>query len=151
MSHADIITSDLERKENKIRKRKKEKSKYSSSSSSSKMVGFGNGESLSKALADVSTELTVDSDADSADDDDTRHLIKTNLPRVSIIDGNNSIKKFKIHDNNAANDDNEDDDENVWTISVQMFIPFILAGLGMVAASLLLDIVQVNIYYFQNK
>lgn len=32
--------------------------------------------------------------------------------------------------------------ENLWLVAVQMFIPFLLAGFGMVAASLLLDVVQ---------
>lgn len=32
--------------------------------------------------------------------------------------------------------------ESIWATSVQMFIPFLLAGFGMVAASLLLDVVQ---------
>lgn len=32
--------------------------------------------------------------------------------------------------------------ESIWVTSVQMFIPFLLAGFGMVAASLLLDVVQ---------
>ncbi|GLV43055.1 uncharacterized protein CBL_14267 [Carabus blaptoides fortunei] len=32
--------------------------------------------------------------------------------------------------------------ENVWVTSIQLFIPFLLAGFGMVAASLLLDVVQ---------
>lgn len=36
--------------------------------------------------------------------------------------------------------------ESIWSTSVQMFIPFLLAGFGMVAASLLLDIVQVNYF-----
>lgn len=35
------------------------------------------------------------------------------------------------------------DHESVWSTTVQMFIPFLLAGFGMVAASLLLDLVQV--------
>lgn len=34
--------------------------------------------------------------------------------------------------------------ESVWATTVQMFIPFLLAGFGMVAASLLLDLVQVG-------
>ena len=33
--------------------------------------------------------------------------------------------------------------ENVWSISVQVFIPFLVAGLGMVGAGLVLDVVQV--------
>lgn len=36
--------------------------------------------------------------------------------------------------------------ESVWSTLVQMFIPFLLAGFGMVAASLLLDVVQVSTY-----
>lgn len=32
--------------------------------------------------------------------------------------------------------------ESIWVTTVQMFIPFLLAGFGMVAASLLLDVVQ---------
>ncbi|PNF20770.1 Solute carrier family 41 member 2 [Cryptotermes secundus] len=32
--------------------------------------------------------------------------------------------------------------ENVWSISVQVFIPFLVAGLGMVGAGLVLDVVQ---------
>ncbi|KAJ9581595.1 hypothetical protein L9F63_023229, partial [Diploptera punctata] len=35
-----------------------------------------------------------------------------------------------------------DDAENVWSISIQVFIPFLVAGLGMVGAGLVLDIVQ---------
>jgi hypothetical protein len=33
--------------------------------------------------------------------------------------------------------------ESVWSISVQVFIPFLVAGLGMVGAGLVLDVVQV--------
>jgi hypothetical protein len=33
--------------------------------------------------------------------------------------------------------------ENVWSISIQVFIPFLVAGLGMVGAGLVLDVVQV--------
>jgi hypothetical protein len=36
--------------------------------------------------------------------------------------------------------------ENVWSISVQVFIPFLVAGLGMVGAGLVLDVVQVCVY-----
>ncbi|KAJ8887351.1 hypothetical protein PR048_013566 [Dryococelus australis] len=32
--------------------------------------------------------------------------------------------------------------ENVWTISIQVFVPFVVAGLGMVGAGLVLDVVQ---------
>jgi solute carrier family 41 len=42
--------------------------------------------------------------------------------------------------------------ENVWSISVQVFIPFLVAGLGMVGAGLVLDVVQVIVFiFFKNK
>ena len=36
--------------------------------------------------------------------------------------------------------------ETFWTISVQVFFPFLIAGLGMVGAGLVLDIVQVSYF-----
>lgn len=137
MSNAEIGTHDLEKK-SRLRYRNKfeNKKKYRE-----EMVGFGHGESLSKALADVTTELTVYSD-DSSDDQDTSRLISSSSlslqPRVSFEESKkNGIKTKRT--------EIEKEDENVWTISVQMFIPFLLAGFGMVAASLLLDVVQVCI------
>ncbi|XP_008544237.1 solute carrier family 41 member 1 [Microplitis demolitor] len=134
MSNAEIGTHDLEKK-SRLRYRNKfeNKKKYRE-----EMVGFGHGESLSKALADVTTELTVYSD-DSSDDQDTSRLISSSSlslqPRVSFEESKkNGIKTKRT--------EIEKEDENVWTISVQMFIPFLLAGFGMVAASLLLDVVQ---------
>jgi hypothetical protein len=38
--------------------------------------------------------------------------------------------------------------ENAWSISVQVFIPFLVAGLGMVGAGLVLDVVQVIVFVF---
>ncbi|XP_063980803.1 solute carrier family 41 member 1-like [Diachasmimorpha longicaudata] len=129
MSHAGIVTLDTP-ENREVHKRKKPGSK--SISTISKMVGFGSGESLSKALADVSTELTVDSDNEGNDGDTSRLL--SSAPRhypEGGKKGGKSVKHSEITD-----------EENVWTISVQMFIPFLLAGFGMVAASLLLDVVQ---------
>lgn len=40
--------------------------------------------------------------------------------------------------------------ENVWSISVQVFIPFLVAGLGMVGAGLVLDVVQVCVLLVQS-
>jgi solute carrier family 41 len=37
----------------------------------------------------------------------------------------------------------QEENETVWSISVQVFIPFLVAGLGMVGAGLVLDVVQV--------
>jgi hypothetical protein len=36
-----------------------------------------------------------------------------------------------------------DPEESFWTITVQVFIPFLIAGMGMVGAGLVLDVVQV--------
>jgi len=41
--------------------------------------------------------------------------------------------------------DHDDLDENVWIVSLQVFIPFLVAGLGMVGAGLVLDVVQVRL------
>jgi len=38
--------------------------------------------------------------------------------------------------------------ENVWSITIQVFIPFLVAGLGMVGAGLVLDVVQVIVFMF---
>lgn len=97
-----------------------------------KMVGSGSGESLGHDVADIRMELLeFDSDDDNSDLD-TKHLIPAPLPNVSIQ--NDGISKYC---------DESVEGENVWFISIQMFIPFLLAGFGMVAASLLLDVVQV--------
>ncbi|KAK0162197.1 hypothetical protein PV327_008551 [Microctonus hyperodae] len=107
-----------------------------------KMVGFGHSESLNKALCDVSTELTVYS-GDESETTDTTRLISSSSSSHSTIDESLN-KKHGQKSKRIKRDNNIDtnDDENVWTISVQMFIPFLLAGFGMVAASLLLDVVQ---------
>lgn len=49
------------------------------------------------------------------------------------------MKPLKLHKD-------EEKPENVLSISVQVFIPFIVAGLGMVCAGLVLDQVQVILY-----
>lgn len=40
--------------------------------------------------------------------------------------------------------DNEEEEEGFWLITFQVFFPFLIAGLGMVGAGLVLDIVQVS-------
>lgn len=101
-----------------------------------KMVGSGSGEPLGQDLSDIRMELLeLDSDDDEIYDySDTKHLIPSPIPEVSIQKIDSFSKDLDIL---------KDDDENVWSISIQMFIPFLLAGFGMVAASLLLDVVQV--------
>lgn len=111
----------------------------------SEMVGSGTSEFIGKdTILDRRMELEMDSEDEENDAEDTSRLIPSSVPRVSIEPINNSTNNNnKISKLNVRPD--SDDDENVWTISVQMFIPFLLAGFGMVAASLLLDVVQVHI------
>ena len=45
----------------------------------------------------------------------------------------------------------EEDEETFWTITIQVFFPFLIAGLGMVGAGLVLDIVQVGSEFHQVK
>lgn len=39
--------------------------------------------------------------------------------------------------------DNDDDDEKWYTVAIQVFLPFMIAGCGMVAAGLVLERVKV--------
>jgi solute carrier family 41 len=70
-------------------------------------------------------------DADGADtfadlDGETHQLLDVTAPQPKVM-------TRALHE----------DTENVWSISVQVFIPFLVAGLGMVGAGLVLDVVQV--------
>ena len=101
-----------------------------------KMVGSGSGESVDQDLADIKMELLdIESEDDVSEDFDTKRLISSPSPQL-----------FTIKSDRSKDLEESSDDENVWSISVQMFIPFLLAGFGMVAASLLLDVVQVTIF-----
>ncbi|XP_048511490.1 solute carrier family 41 member 1-like [Athalia rosae] len=100
-----------------------------------RMVGSGGEESVNLNMTDALGDLHSESEADSGEDD-TRQLI-AQIPPTSVKGINNNNRKT-LNQNQSI----ESDDENVWSISIQMFIPFLLAGFGMVAASLLLDVVQ---------
>lgn len=116
---------------------RRRKSKRRESSDRRKMVGSGSGEPLGQDLADVRMELLdLDSEDENSEDLDTKCLISSPLPDVSIQKANGI----------SRDSDGSTEDENVWSITIQMFIPFLLAGFGMVAASLLLDLVQVNFF-----
>lgn len=112
----------------------------------SRMVGSGSGEVIGKDVVNDSTmELEMDSADENSPSDDTARLIPSTSSRISVEATNNNAANKKIPKRNGEIDEKPmTDEENVWTISVQMFIPFLLAGFGMVAASLLLDVVQVN-------
>lgn len=116
-----------------LRQRKSKGEK--SSKSRRKMVGSGSGEPLGQDLADVRMELELDTDGDDTNDEiDTKRLISSSFPDVSIKRSDGFSKGFE----------EPEEDENIWYVTIQMFIPFLLAGFGMVAASLLLDVVQVQ-------
>ncbi len=50
----------------------------------------------------------------------------------------------------AHKDYGEDNEEGFWLITFQVFFPFLIAGLGMVGAGLVLDIVQASIIYLKS-
>lgn len=121
------------------------------------MVGLGGAELLGSSITDMIVEFETSSEEDSGPED-ARRLIPSSGIEDRSIPGEPSKSSgrkedgIKLHakepKNEEQQDEDEDDeeaakeDENVWSISIQMFIPFLLAGFGMVAASLLLDVVQ---------
>ncbi|XP_012528561.2 solute carrier family 41 member 1 [Monomorium pharaonis] len=132
MSHAKVREDRY--RHSKLRRRPLEKS----SSAPNKMVGLGSDELFISNIAGInSMELEINSSEDESDEnerDDIRRLIPSvNSESVVFSSGKRD---------NQRNEAENADDESVWSISVQMFIPFLLAGFGMVAASLLLDVVQ---------
>lgn len=136
--------SETKYKTNTSELRQRKFKRKESSKSRGKMVGSGGGEPLGQDLADIRMELL---ELDSEDDEiyeysDTKHLIPSPVPEISIQKIDSYSKDLDIL---------KDEDENVWSISIQMFIPFLLAGFGMVAASLLLDVVQVNVKYLKKS
>ncbi|XP_015510275.1 solute carrier family 41 member 1 [Neodiprion lecontei] len=129
MDGADNVVTTTVKEKKLLRYRKQPDKLYTF-----KMVGSGGEESVNVNMTDIAMELQPESEFENSDDD-TRHLI-SQIPSSMIKGLRNNNNHRKI--NNA----HQPQDENVWSISVQMFIPFLLAGFGMVAASLLLDVVQ---------
>ncbi|KZC12518.1 PREDICTED: solute carrier family 41 member 1-like [Dufourea novaeangliae] len=131
MSHANTVrrcTNNL----SKIRHRKTEHIFYGS-----KMVELGSDESLGTAITDVTMETEMESDEDGeSDEEHVRRLIPSPVGHQCV--GKEDRQKSATRNSEMK----QVEDENVWSISIQMFIPFLLAGFGMVAASLLLDVVQ---------
>lgn len=111
----------------------------------SKMVGLGSEELLVSNIADSPMELEISSEDEGEGGGDMQRLIPLPVSTVCIDPRNKKDDLGRNESENAV------DDESVWSISIQMFIPFLLAGFGMVAASLLLDVVQVlQIKSFRN-
>lgn len=132
MSHVELRKRDI-RKSNAVRRKilKRRNIEFE------KMVGLGSEELLGSDIADIAMELEINSDDDSEEEGDKERLIRSTIKNETV---NNHIKKLNTQKVQVQTED----DDNVWSISIQMFIPFLLAGFGMVAASLLLDVVQVR-------
>ncbi|XP_046835002.1 solute carrier family 41 member 1-like [Vespa crabro] len=126
MSHVELRKRDI--RKNNVRRKSIE-----GNFGFEKMVGLGSEELLGSDIVDVAMELEINSD-DESDESDKQRLIRSSIKNESV---NNHIKKLTTQKVQVATED-----DNVWSISIQMFIPFLLAGFGMVAASLLLDVVQ---------
>nr|XP_033341791.1 solute carrier family 41 member 1-like isoform X1 [Megalopta genalis]XP_033341792.1 solute carrier family 41 member 1-like isoform X1 [Megalopta genalis] len=132
MSDADAI----------IRRRKNESAKFGESKSEKvsfnrgEMVKLNSEEILVSAIVDGTMETEVESDEDGgSSEEDRRRLMPSRTVHQCVT--SDRVKSA------GRNDETRDvEDETVWSISIQMFIPFLLAGFGMVVASLLLDIVQ---------
>lgn len=120
-------------KQNKVRHRKPEKS-----SPPDKMVGLGSEELFVSNIADTPMELEISSEDEGEGGGDMQRLIPSPVSIAFVDPGS------RKDDLRRSEPENVVDDESVWSISIQMFIPFLLAGFGMVAASLLLDVVQVS-------
>ncbi|XP_050480907.1 solute carrier family 41 member 1-like [Bombus huntii] len=131
MSHANVgmkvNTSNL----SDIRQRKSEK-KFRVN----RMVGLDSDESLRSNISDITMEVEIKTDEETeSDGEHTQRLIPSPIDHQCI---NDDAKKSVTRDTQFR----QFRDENVWSISIQMFVPFLLAGFGMVAASMLLDVVQ---------
>lgn len=133
MSNANIKTRVCSTNLSKVRQRKVE-NKFPTG----EMVKLGSDESLGSSIADTIIESEMKSDEETeSDEEHARRLIPSPvICQSSINAANKSITRNDQY--------KQIQDENVWSISIQLFIPFLLAGFGMVAASLLLDLVQVR-------
>jgi len=131
MSHAKVQENRFGH--NKLRRRQLRKS----SSPPNKMVGLGSDELFISTITDINNmELEINSEDESDENE------KGDIQRLIPLDSESVVFSSGKKDNQRNEIENADD-ETVWSISIQMFIPFLLAGFGMVAASLLLDVVQV--------
>ncbi|XP_043600075.1 solute carrier family 41 member 1-like [Bombus pyrosoma] len=131
MSHANVGMKVYASNLSDIRQRKSEK-KFRAN----RMVGLDSDESLRSNISDITMEVEIKTDEETeSDGEHTQRLIPSPIDHQCI---NDDAKKSVTRDTQFR----QFRDENVWSISIQMFVPFLLAGFGMVAASMLLDVVQ---------
>lgn len=137
MNHANIGMKVYGNNLLNIRHRKSEKKFYMN-----EMVGLDSDESLRSNVSDIIMEVEIKTDEETeSEEEHKQRLIPSSIDHRCI---NDNAKKSIIRDNQFR----QFEDENVWFMSIQMFVPFLLAGFGMVAASMLLDVVQVMLDMF---
>ncbi|KAK2168291.1 hypothetical protein LSH36_18g03047 [Paralvinella palmiformis] len=78
-------------------------------------------------------ETSLVSGGDFRDHSATQPLLSDNMSESEIDGSSPGETSFKIH---------KPDDDSAWQIALQVFFPYIVAGLGMVGAGVVLDIVQ---------
>jgi len=81
-------------------------------------------------------ETSLVSGGDFQDHSATQPLLSDNMSESEIDGSSPGETSFKIH---------KPDDDSAWQIALQVFFPYIVAGLGMVGAGVVLDIVQVGL------
>ncbi|XP_017758075.1 PREDICTED: solute carrier family 41 member 1-like isoform X2 [Eufriesea mexicana] len=131
MSNANIGMKVQENNLSNIRHRKSEK-KFCGN----EMVGLDSDESLRSNIYDIIMEVEMKTDEETeSDGETTQRLIPSPISHQCI---NDDTKKIVTRSSQFK----QFEDENVCSMSIQMFVPFLLAGFGMVAASMLLDVLQ---------
>ncbi|XP_012136381.1 solute carrier family 41 member 1-like [Megachile rotundata] len=127
---------------------------------SNEMVGLDSQELLRTNISNATMELEMKSDDETESDGEphTRRLIPSPIDHRCVNDDDDGNDDDDDDDNDNDDDghhnndkqsiviqtcqSNRTEEDNLWSTSMQMFVPFLLAGFGMVAASLLLDVVQ---------
>lgn len=139
MNHANTGMKVYANNVSNIRQRKFEST---SKVNSSEMVGLESEESIQSNIFDAAMELEMKSDEETESDGEqhTRRLIPSSMEHHRVITNNDDKESAVVRNCQLK----RLEEENLWSTSIQMFVPFLLAGFGMVAASLLLDVVQVR-------
>lgn len=95
---------------------------------------------------DVSYDM-LDNGQNQSDEDDLPNLGSRKMYEMHQVQGE---KVHLLEDSQQQEDDvsfimegKGEEQESFWSITIQVFIPFLIAGMGMVGAGLVLDVVQV--------
>ena len=92
---------------------------------------------------------------DGEDEHEIIEMCESNSKREESEDSEQAESEVMIRHNKkifVPKEVAEENGESFWIITIQVFFPFLIAGLGMVGAGLVLDIVQVRLFlYFFNR